>query len=171
MHGAVVGSRAEFPRVEAVIANELHNLVSGSGTAANRIVTLGSGWVQRSRVEAGTQIEMWVGGGLQLRLTNSGVWQSSLREMKENITPAQSVLDKIMLPQIFQYNYVEGKTLAQETRTTPTFGFVLGDGFTPPPAEIASDDMVNLYSMTAMLWKATQELAVKVSNLEERVIS
>jgi hypothetical protein len=49
-------------------------------------------------------------------------------------------------------------------------GFVIGEGYDPPPDCVLAEDGngVNLYAMSAVCWKAIQELSEKVILLENR---
>ena len=108
----------------------------------------------------------------------SAVAVSSTAELKEDIAPAPTALEKIARTGIYQYNYVgeaerasEQSDSRQSAAANRTVGFVIGGDCTLPPAEIIAEDgeSVNLYAAIAMAWKGIQELTAKVADLEERL--
>jgi len=50
-------------------------------------------------------------------------------------------------------------------------GFVIGEGYEPPPESVLSEDGrgINLYAMISLCWKGIQELLARVTALESRL--
>jgi hypothetical protein len=147
-----------------------------------------SGVLKRERIRAAVKRfeAEWVGllelGASTLYWRGAEVSVLSTVDVKTDIAPAKSVLGKICATKVYDYRYtgrqtlpetapqaVEGEPTAQLQSTAPEqIGFVLGDDYTPPPAEVIGEDgaSVNLYAIGAMAWKGIQELAARVAVLE-----
>ena len=91
---------------------------------------------------------------------------SSLKELKKNIEKYNnSVIELIKSSDIYSYNY---KT--EEDTAKKHLGFVIGKEFRVPKEVISdTEDGIDSYAMTSVLWKAMQELLVKIEALEERI--
>ncbi len=88
---------------------------------------------------------------------------TSKEETKKDIATKASVLEKLKKSQIYEYAYKQdGKTARRKT------GFIIER---ETPEEIISDDGngINLYSMAAMNWKATQEILERLEEVEKTV--
>jgi phage minor structural protein len=129
----------------------------------------GSGYGSTSGIlELGASTLYWRGGAVSA---------SSTADVKANIAAAPSALKKIVAAGIYSYDFVGKQTagsLAPQAVERPApeeVGFVIGDGFTPPPAEILGEDgeSINLYATAAMAWKGIQELNTLVTDLQAQV--
>lgn len=107
---------------------------------------------------------------------------------KTNITPAASMLAKILSADIYNYDYVseveepaeteepelilngEGETIDAEPATPQHYGLVIGEGYNTPEEVISKDGKgVDLYSMISIAWKAIQEQQAQIAALEQRI--
>lgn len=125
----------------------------------------------------------------------NGVLLSSTEDIKENVQSVSSVLE-LFSPEtskIYAYNLKKGETVipkpdgveivstdiptdvgasfgggTTEVSEHTSTGFVIGR---ETPSEVLSEDgeHIDLYSMTSIIWKATQELLLKIQALEETV--
>ena len=122
---------------------------------------------------ATAQLEL--GGGTNARLWWRGVdvGLSSRAELKTDIAPAPSALEKIAETGVYTYKWVgDEQHTPEEIAAAPAFtGFVLGEGYDNPPDEIVSNngECVDLYAAIAMAWRGIQELSAKVKELEGRL--
>ena len=97
---------------------------------------------------------------------------SSAAELKQEITPAPSVLEKIAATGIYSYRCCsEDENSERIVDETPRVGFVLGRDYAAPPEEVIGEDgaSVNLYASIAMAWKGIQELTERCSAQEARI--
>ena len=103
-------------------------------------------------------------GDLQVRnITHTGTISSSRREWKKNIECyTGDALNKIMTTPVREYHLNE-----DDDRELKRIGFIYDE----VPYEMADikGNGVELYSTTAILWKAVQELTVKVQELENQL--
>ena len=112
-------------------------------------------------LEMGTTTMWWRGSEIAV---------NSSAEKKSSIKPASSALDKILATGVYTYKYKEDDQGEDEDGDQRT-GFVLGKGYTPPPAEVVGEDgaSVNLYATSALAWKGIQELTAQVTALQDTV--
>lgn len=95
-------------------------------------------------------------------ITTPKVTQESLEKYKKNIAKTEGVLNIIRNSEIYTYNLKTEK----DTDKKHT-GFVIGEQYNTPREVISNEeDGIDTYSMTAILWKAVQELLEKVEVLE-----
>lgn len=119
----------------------------------------------------------------------NGVRVESVEEAKTHITPAASMLAKILSADIYNYDYVsevEEQEESEEPELTlngeseeaePSepaapqhYGLVIGDGYNTPQEVISKDGKgVDLYSMISIAWKAIQEQQAQITALEQRI--
>ena len=120
-------------------------------------------------LELGSTTMWWRGGAVAV---------SSTAELKEDIAPAPTALEKIARTGIYQYNYVgenertdEQTSNRQTAAANRTVGFVIGGECTSPPQEVIAEDgeSVNLYAAIAMAWKGIQELTAENRELRQTV--
>jgi len=144
-------------------------------------------------------IQFYIGSTERAYCSTSGINNSSRAEQKEGIRSAGSALSIIKDARLYQYRYtvpateskespgptpqsVEEGELALSLRTsTPPepslsperLGFVIGEGYEPPPACVLAEDGngVNLYAMASVCWRGLQELSEKVTILERKLSS
>ena len=92
---------------------------------------------------------------------------NSSADLKADIAPARTALDKILSAGVYTYKYT-GDESAETVDAQESTGFVLGKGYTPPPSEVIGEDgaSVNLYAIGALAWKGIQELTARVEKLE-----
>jgi hypothetical protein len=113
-------------------------------------------------LEMGSTTLWWRGGTVSV---------SSTADMKSDIAPAPTALEKICGAGIYNYRFA-GESRARQAvdGMHNQVGFVLGNGFTAPPAEIIGEDgeSIDLYAVGAMAWKGIQELSARVAALEGR---
>jgi phage minor structural protein len=122
-------------------------------------------------LEIGTTTMWWRGAEVAV---------NSSADLKEEISPAPSELDKINATGIYTYKYVGDDPANPVDDPQEHIGFVIGDDFAPPPEEVIADDgdSVNLYASIAMAWKGIQELTAEnqalrqlVQQLTDRVVA
>lgn len=91
--------------------------------------------------------------------------QTSQAEKKKNFEKLENALDIVKATDIYKYNL---KT--QEDSAKKHIGFVIGDSYNYSK-EITSEnnDGVDIYSMTAVLYKAIQEQQETIENLLKRI--
>ncbi len=131
-------------------------------------------------VEGRTLTEIWsqqvnVSGNITANSFN----QRSDALLKTHITPAGSMLDKIVAAGIYNYDYVSEVPEApvigtqSEDYTPPTpqhYGLVIGDGYNTPEEVVSKDGKgIDLYSMISIAWKAIQEQQAQIDELQQRI--
>lgn len=92
--------------------------------------------------------------------------QTSLKARKKNIKKLKvNALELIKEADICEYNFKKEKA-----GTKKHIGLVIGEGYNCPEQVISEEGQsVEQYSLTSLLWKAVQELTVKVEKLELEV--
>jgi hypothetical protein len=107
-------------------------------------------------------------------------YNSSVAEHKTDIHSAGDALSIVRGAKLYRYRYTlpeqeksdVSEPGTQEKRLSPEcMGFVIGEGYEPPPAYVLGADGrgINLYSMSSVCWKAVQELAAKCDSYEQRI--
>lgn len=123
----------------------------------------------------------------------SGIEVTSVEDIKTNISTTNSLLSlfKPENSQIYSYNLkktptTESSTTSssdgdlsfdssetinlEEAEETTSYGFVIGEGYTVPTEVLAPNGKaINLYSMTSINWKATQELYAALLDAQNRI--
>jgi hypothetical protein len=142
-------------------------------------------------IYAADYVQFYIGNTERAYCSTSGLNNSSRAEQKTDIRDAGSALSIIKGARLYQYRYtvppIEGKNAPgiaaqamEECAPAPRrniapvpaapevsperLGFVIGEGYAPPPACVLAEDGngVNLYSMISVCWKAIQELSAKM---------
>jgi len=141
-------------------------------------------------------VQFYIGSTERAYVSSSGLNNSSVAEQKTDIRDAGSALAIVRDARLYQYRYMvpeveavpekEGVAInaqagienSEATRAAPQvpperMGFVIGDGYEPPPACVLAEDGngVNLYAMASVCWRGLQELSEKVTLLEGRLSS
>ena len=87
---------------------------------------------------------------------------SSLVELKKNISEIEDVMDIIKKSTIYKFNY---KT--EDDNTKKHAGFIIGDSYNTPDQVISVNKRgIDLYSMASLEWKAIQEIIYRIEKLE-----
>lgn len=100
------------------------------------------------------------------QITTPKVTQTSLEKIKKNISKFNKNATNIVNEsEIYEYNLKSDKDTDKKM-----IGFVIGDKY-KTPVEVTDKDgqSIELYSAIGILWKAVQELSVKVEQLEKEV--
>lgn len=92
--------------------------------------------------------------------------QTSLESIKKNITKfAKDATEIINNSDIYEYNLKSDKDTDKKM-----IGFVIGENYKTPDEVIDKNGQaISLYSAIGILWKAVQELSVRVEQLEKEV--
>lgn len=100
---------------------------------------------------------------------NGQVNASSTETIKRNIDKCPSVLSLFEDSKIYTFNYLKDPSNPNDgIRAKRSTGFIV-ERETPNEVISESGDSIDLYSMTSIIWKATQELLLKIQTLEETV--
>ena len=144
--------------------------------------------IYSSNVYGATYVRLFIGNTERAYCSTSGMNNSSLAEQKAEIHDAGSALALVRDARLYRYRNtispVESRTApapqaleesepAPPAEPTPPaapelsperVGFVIGDGYDPPPACVLAEDGrgINLYAMISVCWKAIQELSAKL---------
>jgi phage minor structural protein len=115
----------------------------------------------------------WTSTGFQIRTSSDSALASiqasafsttSLREFKDDIVPIGRTIDKIRKTPVYDYVRTETEEGRENTRQVG----VLHD---EAPDDIKdSEETIDLYSMTSLLWKAVQELSDVVETLSTKTM-
>lgn len=109
------------------------------------------------------RVESWNGGYCEMQVGK--LYQTSDRDQKKNIVPyQQSAIDEILTTPIYEYNLlddVDGVDFKQ-------VGIVVQES----PMQVVNQrfgNSVDVYAMSALSWKAIQELNAKIEALETKI--
>lgn len=108
-----------------------------------------------------------LGGNTYVRnLQYSNISQFSLEELKKNIVKLnENAIDIVNNSELYIFNYKE-----ENDTDKKHIGFVIGEKYKTPKQIISKDNKgIDLANMSAILWKAIQELAQKNELLEKRI--
>jgi hypothetical protein len=133
-----------------------------------------------TNVYGATYVRFFIGSTERAYVSSSGMNNSSIAEQKEGIRNADSALVIVRDARLYQYRYTlpdVAQAVAENseaTRAAPQvpperMGFVIGEGYEPPPACVLAEDGngVNLYAMASVCWRGLQELLARVDALEK----
>jgi phage minor structural protein len=158
----------------AITVNATPNFVLGYATPGN------------TDIYAGNNLRFFPGGNNGGYVDGSGYHAPSSVELKKDINAPPSCLKMVEGATLYQYKYSAPKSIPAlepqgdfeedfppvikeptypQSESPERLGFVIGDGYESPPDLVLGEDgkSINLYSMTAMCWKALQELAAEVA--------
>lgn len=104
-------------------------------------------------------------------VTASAFNTGSLAEYKQDIAPLQSARAIVESSTIYSYRLRDDVSRGIDHIC---YGLVIGDGYNAPDAALSVDGKaVNQYSMTSLLWRATQEISEdtkqQIASLQERI--
>ena len=146
-------------------------------------------------IYAADYVQFYIGNTERAYCSTSGLNNSSRAEQKADIHEADSALSIIKEATLYKYHYTvppvekqgpvaqavepaESVTVrdfapappAEPALSPERLGFVIGEGYDPPPACVLAEDGngVNLYAMSAVCWRGVQELLARVEKLERR---
>jgi len=147
--------------------------------------------IYSSNVYGATYVRLFIGNTERAYCSTSGMNNSSLAEQKAEIHDAGSALAIVRDARLYRYRNtispVESReppsdmpdALTENSEATEPhrrwsperLGFVIGEGYDPPPACVLAEDGrgVNLYAMASVCWRGLQELSEKVTLLERRI--
>jgi len=133
-------------------------------------------------------LSFFIGNTERAYVSTGGVVNTSLAESKTDIHEAGDALDIVQSATLYRYRNTAPTIESREskegppnmpnalienseaTRASPQvtperLGFVIGEGYDPPPNCVLGEDGrgVNLYAMISVCWKAIQELSAKIS--------
>ena len=91
---------------------------------------------------------------------------SSTEKIKRNIEECPSALSLVRDSKVYTFNYLKNPDNPDDgIRAKRSAGFIV-ERETPEAVISESGDGIDLYSMAALNWRATQELLEKVEKLE-----
>lgn len=94
------------------------------------------------------------------------ITQTSLEEIKDNITLFNGATNIIKKSDIYEYDL---KDLLKNDIHEKKYGFVIGERYRTPKEVISKNDSINQYSMAAINWQATKELIHIIDKMNERI--
>lgn len=94
-------------------------------------------------------------------VTASSFINSSKKEIKQDITKAESALSKVANADIMSFKY-------KDSDDRKHLGLVIGEEYNTP-SEVVADGGVDLYAMVSMSWKAIQELTEEIESLKKEI--
>jgi flagellar basal body rod protein FlgG len=146
-----------------------------------------------TNVYGATYVRFFIGNTERAYVSSSGINNSSRAEQKEGIAAAGSALAIVENARLYKYRYtvpeveavpekegiatanaqamIESSEATEPHRRCPErMGFVIGDGYDPPPECVLAEDGngVNLYAMASVCWRGLQELLARVNALERK---
>lgn len=99
-------------------------------------------------------------------ITTPSITQTSDERVKENISLFdKKAIDLIKFGKIYNFNFKNSKDRK--------IGFVIGKNYNTPEEIIKGNDSlkgVDIYSMSAIMWKGLQELVERIETIEERIL-
>lgn len=105
---------------------------------------------------------IWTSGGGAI--TCVSLTQTSRAEKKENISLLQSALDKVLETEIYEYDLKDEVEGCRKKH----YGAIIGDGYSCADEIISFDEQgIDNYSMTSILWRSVQELALEMKDLKK----
>jgi len=122
------------------------NLISGQAES-NRLINIGSS------INTGINNALFLAAG-----GGGGVGVSDIR-VKENITPTESVLEKIAKPPVYDWNYI-----GDDKKRTGPMAQDIEKVFPEMIIERDGIKYIDLVTANGILWKALQELMAKVES-------
>lgn len=152
------------------------NIAPGHGSWTGNITTKPSGTVQSSSPYFDNN---WA----SLTFTKSGntctmkyedtfvakhVANSSSVDIKENINTVDTIINLFERDRSTIYNY--NLKVSNNHDKPDNYGFVIGEGYNTPEEVIMPDGQsINLYSMAALNWQATQEILERLKYIEDKM--
>lgn len=120
-------------------------------------------------VHGDSRIDFWYGDGATGETFINGgkivcneLSQTSLEELKKNISCVSNLLNVVKESDIYTYNLKYEKNTDKKH-----YGFVIGDKYNTPNEVISGSGRgIDTYSMISVLWQAVKELTEKVEKLE-----
>lgn len=155
-----------------------YNFTVADSSGNTRILVNGGNDYESEHIDLHTgKFQIIYLGSNRFKVDNAGVWvngsliHSSMAELKTNIVPAKSCLDKILYSCIYNFDYKSEIKNKEDKNGEPLhYGLVIGDGYNTPKEVISEDGKgIDLYSMTSLAWKAIQEQQTIITALEKRV--
>lgn len=123
-----------------------------------------NGWQTLTFTKSGNTCKMEYGGILVAK----HVANSSSVDIKENINTVDTIINLFERDRSTIYNY---NLKASNNHDKPdNYGFVIGEGYNTPKEVIMPDGQsINLYSMAALNWQATQEILERLKYIEDKM--
>lgn len=98
-------------------------------------------------------------------ITTPSLTQTSLEDIKKNITKFEDALGIIKNSEIYSYNLK-----VEQNKDKKHTGFIIGEKYNTPAEVIAKGgEGIDTYSMSSIEWRALQQCIELIENLQERV--